>query len=628
MKVYEDKFMNQLVKIRNSLRGILKAIYRFPLSAFFLITATIINTANINMIEVSYNKYLITAIVGAVLGAVFQVIYERFFYHIKYQITLTAAELLLTAGYYYLIYSEPELGIELRVRTVVILFTLLISFIWIPVFKSKITFNESFMVVFKAIFISIFFSGIIFAGCSIILSAINQLLLPVDSKAYAHTANIVFILFAPIYFLSLIPIYPGEKDKIKKLNVQVGSLKSLVISSYLDKPEEAVVKNTNKQYKNIKTASSCPKFLEILISYILIPLTAVFTIILLLYIILNVGGQFWTNNLLEPMIVIYSIIVIVIYILSSLLNNKFAVYYRKFIPKVLIPIVLFQIIATLIKTNDYGITLTRYFVILYGIFAITAGVIFSILPVRRNGLAAVFLIILSLISIIPPMDAFTVSLSSQIQLLEGTLRENNMLEADTVRPDPDISDKSKQQIIQSVNYLNMVQKTNKISWMPKKFNYYDDFYKTFGFYPSGQSVGKNLFVNLSLPQNIPIDISGYDAFLYTNVELTDYNEANEVIGSIEKSGKQYSLVKRISEAENKILLLNENRQELLQFPFDDLFSRYKESSSKGLLTKDEATFLIENEAAAMKIIVQNVNMNWDGSQKYYMADLYIMVKLK
>ena len=58
-------------------------------------------------------------------------------------------------------------------------------------------------------------------------------------------------------------------------------------------------------------AAKCPKFFEILISYIIIPLIAVFTIILLVYIIKNIGGEFWSDNLLEPMIVSYSIFVIV-----------------------------------------------------------------------------------------------------------------------------------------------------------------------------------------------------------------------------------------------------------------------------------------------------------------------------
>ena len=102
-------------------------------------------------------------------------------------------------------YAGTKFSIEIEIRTAVALFALLISFMWIPVIKSRISFNSSFMISFKSLFNSLFFSGVIFAGLSIILIAINQLIFTIDYTAYPHTVNIVFILFAPMYFLSLIP---------------------------------------------------------------------------------------------------------------------------------------------------------------------------------------------------------------------------------------------------------------------------------------------------------------------------------------------------------------------------------------------------------------------------------------
>ena len=122
---------------------------------------------------------------------------------------------LLTAGYYLIIMPAPKLSMEIEIRTAVALFALLIAFIWVPVIKSKISFNKSFMISFKSFFNSLFFSAVIFGGISIILAAINQLIFPLDYKAYPHTSNIVFVIFAPMYFLSLIPVYLGAKDKNK-----------------------------------------------------------------------------------------------------------------------------------------------------------------------------------------------------------------------------------------------------------------------------------------------------------------------------------------------------------------------------------------------------------------------------
>ena len=306
--------MKAIKKLKDRLRGLTDAIARFPLTTVFLLVAAIINAYDIN-VEKDYSKLLLTFVVGAFLSAVQQVAYERYFSKFSTRAVLMGTVVLLTAGYYLIIRTSPELSMEITIRTSVALFALLIAFIWVPVIKSKISFNKSFMITFKSLFNSLFFSGVIFGGISIIISAIDQLIFTVDYTSFSQAANIIFILFAPMYFLSLIPIYPGATDKNKEQEM------------------------TDLQKEIINKAANCPKFLEILISYIIIPLIAVFTIILLIYIIQNIGGEFWTDNLLEPMLVSYAITVILVYILASEIENKFTVFFRRIFPKVLVPIV-------------------------------------------------------------------------------------------------------------------------------------------------------------------------------------------------------------------------------------------------------------------------------------------------
>ena len=87
----------------------------------------------------------------------------------------------------------------------------------------------------------------------------------------------------------------------------------------------------------------------------------------------------------------------------------------------LVPIVVFQIISSLLSLSDTGITHTRYYVILYGLFAAVSGILLSFLPVRKNGVIAALLIVFSIFSIVPPVDAFSISKSSQINLVEKVL---------------------------------------------------------------------------------------------------------------------------------------------------------------------------------------------------------------
>lgn len=591
-------------KLQNALKGLTNAITRFPLTTLFLLGAVIVNAIDING-GGDYSKYLLTLIVGAILGAVAQVIFERFYQGSYSRLALNGGAALLTVGYYLIIMPLPELSMEISIRTAVALFALLIAFIWIPAIKSKASFNESFMIAFKGFFISLFFAGIIFAGTSIIMAATNELLFEVDSEAYSHAANIIFILFAPIYFLSLIPVYYGKADE--------------------NQNEESMELKEDK----IGKMANCPKYLEILISYIIIPLTAVFTLILGVYIATNLGSDFWSDNLLEPMIVSYSITVILVYILASRLENRFAQLFRKIFPKVLVPIVIFQVIASVMKIGDTGMTHTRYFVIVFGIFAIASGIIFSILPVRKNGIIAVILIVISVISIVPPVDAFTVSRNNQTAILHDTLIKNNMLDDNRIKPSPNISSGDREKIVEALGYLERLDYTERIPFLPSGFNYYSDFEKVFGF-NMYEPQDESKFAYFRLNDKAMLDIAGYDVLTETAVIISRNNKNDEVIGNINKTGKSFVLKKVTTSKDCIISLVEENEQELLSFSTKEIFEKFNESDSsvKEIISLEEATFSKENEDAAITVVVKTLNMETSTDSFYYNADIIILVKIK
>ncbi len=430
------------------------------------------------------------------------------------------------------------MSMEIEIRTAVALFALLIAFIWIPVLRSEISFNKSFMITFKSLFNSLFFSAVIFGGLAIILSAFDLLISDISSNAYLHTANIVFVIFAPMYFLSLIPVFPGASTAGEK-------------ESRLEK---------------IEKAGFIPKFLEILISYILIPLIAVFTLILVFYILKNIGGEFWTDNLLEPMLVTYAITVILVYILASEIDNKFTVFFRKVFPKVLVPIVIFQIAASVLSLADTGVTHTRYFVIIFGIFAAIAGVLLSFLPVRKNGVIAALLIVFSAVSIVPPVDAFTVSRASQINMLEDVLEKNNMLEDGRVKPKEAVPAEDRQKIIDTIEYLSAMGYTKHVDWLPEPFQIQTDFKRVFGFhlYETG---GMDQPVYLRIDPADPIDIAGFDTLLRVYITSNDSAESyNFKVG-----GKNYVLSKEAGDGGVILKLAGENNEELLNFEIKQIF---------------------------------------------------------
>ncbi|MBS4204398.1 DUF4153 domain-containing protein [Lederbergia citrea] len=593
--------MKVMKAFQNKLVGLIGAVNRYPLTILFLLAIATVNVNVINNEIEAYLKYLFTFIVGALLSVIGQHVYERFFTKVSERVMLMGGAILLTAGYYLAIHSASTFNEEIATKTSVTMFALVMAFIWIPSIKSKISFNESFMSAFKAFFITLLFTSVIAGGLSLIIFAIDELLFPVNHKAIAHVLNIVYSLFAPIFFLSFTPPYQGKKN------------------SHLSAEELSIRK------ERVEKAIICPKTLGVLISYIIIPLTAVYTIILLAYVLLNIHGSFWTNNLLEPMLVSYAIIVIFVNILASHLENKFASLFRLIFPKILIPIVLFQTLASILKIGEIGITHGRYYAIMFGIFATISGIIFSFFPIRKNGLVAAVLIVFSAVSIIPPIDAYTVSKVNQINLLEKTLVENNMLENGKVVPNPNISIEDKRMITRTVSYLNNLNYTDEIDWLPEKIFYYDNFSKTFGFeetydQPSDRTEGK--FAHLDWERSPAVNIENYDRMIH----LYFQGSQTDLKIPIEIDSQTYTLK---NDSENLILVDEENK-ELLRFDMkkaiDQIFENQLEGDSgkEDMLTAEKLMVTQENDQVKMTILANSVD-NY-GSQ--YNADLFVFLKIK
>lgn len=603
--------------IRTRFRGFTGTVTRFPLTVLFLLAAVALNAIVISTEKNNnYPRLLFTFLIGAAAFTVLQMIYERFFRNLTYRILFMVLAAAAALIYLFAVRNSVFETVTI-VRTSVLLFLLLVAFLWIPSIKSRISFNESFMAGFKAFFISVFFSGVLFLGAALVLGALNMLIIPVDSTYYAHTANIIFVLIAPLYFFSLIPVYPA---------VIAGQEQGQIITpvSSEENDEKESDRRSDLTENVISKAGEAPRFLESLLTYVIIPVTAVFTVILLIYIVINITGEFWTDSLLEPLLVSYSITVIIVYLLTSRLNNKIADRFRRIFPKVLVPVVLFQTIASIIKIGDVGITYGRYYAILFGIFATTAGLLFCFLPVKRNGLIAPVLILLALLSILPPVDAFTISRISQTARLKQVLTENNMLSGNEITANDKIPEEDKQTIRESMSYLEQLRYLDRIEWLPD--NTSSEFYNIFGFSPNrydGESEYKNIY--LYLKQGTPINISGYDYILDTTIGK---DSGNYDIGAFEKDGRSFTLSYHLV-AEKTYLILAEKEVELLRFPVDDIFDRYADGKSNGTeLTPEEAAFSAQNDRAILTLVTKMININsWqDGISK--LAEAYILIKIK
>lgn len=583
-------------RLRKSLAGLGVSVARYPVAAAWLVMVVIVNAIQIENNDFNdYFRYLFTGVTGALLGIVAQQVFERFFLRQSQRWALLGGSALLAIGYFFLLPADDPFGMVALVKTLVLVFALFIAFVWIPsIGNPKVGFHQSFLAAVKAGLVTVLFSGVLLLGIGAIFGAVNQLLFEVDFRFFGHTTNVIVSLFAPLYFLSLMPFYPGKGE-------------SLV-------PQEG----WSKREEELAASFAVPRFLEILLLYIIIPLTVVYTVILLLYIVQNIGSAFWTNNLLEPLLVSYAVVVILVFLLSCNLEHRIARLFQKVFPKILIPIVLLQTIASILRIGERGVTHGRYYVILFGVFATVAAIIFSFRPVRQNGLIVPVLLVLSAISLIPPIDAFTVARNSQVAFLERHLEQNGMLQNGEIIPNEAISGGDKVAITRSVEYLDRLGYADDLAYLGPNFEVYSDFERTFGFpmmYDPEErpfEEGRHAVYDWFAYPSVPLE----DADYFTRFTLQDIPGSKDEPVEIQDGQGEVVYVLEAEPADSyyTLRLLDASGQEVIVIETEPLFQQaFAAAEGKGLLGAEDMTLVAENERIRVRLLAQSLDEFSDGT---------------
>jgi len=529
------------------MKGMSAAAVRFPFTVLCLVAAAGIICYIISLRTdppLLIEKLTFTMAVGAMLGMVTQFLTERFEKLSGKRLLLHGGAVLLTIAYFGILWPAPEISSDIIARTFVAIFSMICFVLWIPSIKEKADFNKVTLIHFKSLFTSLLYSAVISAGISAILFAVDRLLFRINTDSYAYTMAFVWVVFAPVFYLSLLPPF---NSKI---------------------PEDDEIAERKSQY---------PKFLEILVSYIAIPLFAAYTLVLLAYFIKILITTVWPSGLLGPMVLVYSAIGLILFILASLLENRFAAVFRKFFPKVWIPIVVMQLVSVWIRLNSYGITESRYYVVLFGIFSIVTGIILSLRPVKMNRSIALLAAGFAIFSVLPPVDAFTVSRNSQIDRVEQILQSEGMLSGGKITPNKDASEKSKTEISNILSYLDVHSSLKYISWLPKDFDIYRDMENVLGFkpvYPTSPGEQSDYFY-ASLYPEIPLDISGYDTSVIINSYRKSDND-NKTDMPFTLDGVTYKIsCKRSSEFDVRVSVEDDQGKELIGANLYDLSKQVK-----------------------------------------------------
>lgn len=239
---------------------------------------------------------------------------------------------------------------------------------------------------------AVLYANVLFVGLAVALLSIDALLgVEIEGIRYAQLWVLVFIIFNTWFFLAGVP------DNLDALDQNTGY----------------------------------PAGLKFFAQYVLIPLVSIYLIILYLYagkIILNWS---WPDGWVANLILGFSILgIFSLLLLHPIRNRSESIWIQRFSRGyylVLLPLVLMLLLAIWRRVSEYGFTENRYFVLIAGVW-LGGMALYFIFSEKKNikVIPASLAAIVFLISF-GPWGAISVSESSQIQRLESTLTDHNIL---------------------------------------------------------------------------------------------------------------------------------------------------------------------------------------------------------
>ncbi len=560
---------------------------RFPVVLLLLagitITVSMLIENNFSENEEFLTRLIFAGIFGVFFGTAAQFTAERLEPLKRFQWLLRTVTFGAAVLYFFLMTSPAQNDGAIAIRLFVTCFALFALYLYVPSTKDAADFVSIALTNFKSAFVALLYGVILFLGLLAIYYAVDLLLIDLNSNLPSHLAAIVFIFFTPVYFLSLLP--------------------------YFNSTEKA-------EQEKRDAAAAYPRFLAILISYIAIPLVFTFSAVLAAYFIKILITMNWPVGQIGPMVLVYSAVGLLLYILSGHLTDRFALLYRKLFPILLIPFVALQLTSVYIRLNAYGVTESRYYVALFGIFSIVCSLYLIFSKFKKQRMIALLAACFAIFSILPIFGAFHISRASQTARVEQILEKNGMLQDDQLTPKTDIPDEDKQEITSIINYMQGMGHLNGLSWLPEEYKKdsrtYIDFEKVFGFSPYYESTPSGeypTFINLGLNYNTPIDITGFESFSrisFYSEAPKDNNTATFLI-----AGKEY-VIKQMPTDNEKLLfsVFDPAGNVVLDISLDDFLKQVakKGGDPKSQVPPEDVTFDISNNTIRLRLILENINL--------------------
>lgn len=459
---------------------------------------------------------------------------------------------------------------------------------------------------------SILYAGVLYAGLSIAIIAIDGLFnVTIDYRVYLKLLAVVSIYFTTIFFLAGLP------DDINSLNQD----------------------------------ETYPKGLKIFTQYVLIPLLTIYLAILLVYEIKIAIEWQLPKGLVSTLIFGYAVFgilsLLLIYPIKNNEGNGWIKLFSKFFYVMMLPLLALLILAIVKRVGSYGITEPRYYLIILALWlsAITLYFLFS--KKQNIKIIPVSLCIVALLTVYGPQSAFSVAKISQISRFKSLIQSKSKtrdIETEKASIIRYLVKNHGLATLQSFTNVNLTSIENKIDQKFKnnKKNIYDTqnnkidtAFAILKVAPVTDADYDNQFI-LEKENKEVIAATDYDYCIL----LKDYGEQNNIVDGV--NFKIERVQDKSSSNNNTIVSVTIAKQPKFNFDllksFLQTYNRYRSSNLEhpknnqtGIISNNQLQFTKDIDNFKITLVITHLDGSYDKSKNNFSwlnYNGYLLIKKK
>jgi len=609
--------------IEQVVKGIFDTLKRFPLPLF---SAIIGSGICIYMLQLEWNeqkhyehlwKIVMCCGLGLNLFLAMTLISERRNDGILQKYLIQFLGVLVLAGYYFLLPEFRKMTISDGSRYALFSIGLHLMVAFSPfIAKGEIhsvgqnpisngvngfwQFNKT---LFLRFLLSVLYSGVLYLGLALALLAIDKLFnADIKGERYGQLWFFLAGVFNTWFFLAGVPRNIAELEAI----------------------------------------TDYPKGLKIFTQFVLLPLVAIYLLILYAYgikiIIQWELPKGWVSWLINAFSVFGILSLLLIWTIRNDEGNKWISTFSRWFYRALFPLIVLLGVAIGKRVMQYGITENRYFVLVVALWLVGIATYFLLSKTKNIKVIPVTLCIIAFLSSFGPWGAFSVSEKSQVNRLEKLLTKEKILQNGKIKKATDtIPDKSGRQIVSIVHYLDEHHGFDKIKmWFnenidsllaPRDSNDYvyetgkilalmgveDNYYYGYGREEEDDTaIVKNFYYYAQYNDQQAVAVAGFD---YTcNFNRYFYEENNSYYNDsyyLIHFGKDSGYIKY--EKDKKEYVLTKDGKEVLYFGLNDFVRKIRDYNKEHKkyqydqnVPHDMMLFEAQNDSVRMRLQLTNV----------------------